>query len=116
MTHQTFFKKNKYNAVKQTYGGYNYDSRLESNYAADLDLRLKAGEFKSWDRQKTMRLEAYGKHICNYRIDFVITHHDDTLEYVEVKGFETDVWRIKWKLFEAMMAEIEPTSKLTIVK
>lgn len=107
---------NKYGAVKQTYDGYNYDSKLEARYAQELDLRVKAKDITSWERQKTLHLTAHGKPICTYRIDFVINHNDNSIEYVELKGFETPVWRLKWKLFEAQMAVEEPTATLTIVK
>ena len=109
-------KTNKYGNIKQTFQGYSYDSKLEAGVAQDLDLRQKAGDIASWERQKTIRLYAYGKHICNYRIDFVVTHNDGIREYLEVKGFETDVWKLKWKLFEAQMAEEEPMARLTIIR
>jgi hypothetical protein len=35
---------------------------------------------------------------------------------IEVKGFETDLWRIKWLLTEALLDEIEPDAKLVLVK
>ena len=108
--------QNKYGAVKQTYNGYSYDSKKEAAYAMELDLRIKAKDIKSWDRQKKIELEAYGKHICNYYIDFVITHNDGKKEYVEVKGFETDLWKLKWKMFVAKLREEEPSAVATLVK
>lgn len=113
---RSFFKTgNKYGAVKQTYNNYNYDSKFEARVAASLDQQLKNGEIKSWERQKTIDLYAYGKPICKYRIDFVIEHLDGIREYREAKGFQTDVWRIKWKLFTAQMNELEPSAKLTVI-
>jgi len=82
------------------------------NWIADL----KQKEFKKWDRQHKIELRAYNKHICNYYIDFVITHHDGTLEYIEVKGFETNTWRMKWKLTKAKLEAEEPRNKLTLVR
>ena len=109
-------KNNKFGAVKQTYNGYPYHSKMEAKYAMELDLRVKCKDIKSWERQKKMELTAHGKKICNYFIDFVITHNNGSLEYVEIKGFETSTWRLKWKLFEAVMKATEPKSKLTIIK
>jgi len=37
-------RSGKYNAVKQTYNGYSYQSRAEARYAFSLDIRLKAKE------------------------------------------------------------------------
>lgn len=109
-------KKNKYGAINQTYKNTSYHSKLEAKYAAELDLRLRAKDIKSWNRQVRISLTAHGKHICNYYIDFVIEHNDGTMEYVEVKGFDTNVWRLKWKMFEAQMAAEQPMAKLTIAR
>lgn len=108
-------KQNKYNAKSNVYNGQIYHSKKESAYAAELDLRLKAKEIKSWDRQVKISLDVNGYHICNYYIDFVIKHNDNSTEYVEVKGYETDVWRLKWKLFEALYGD-KKNIKLSVVK
>lgn len=107
--------KTKYGNVRQTYGGYNYDSKFEASVAQDLDTQISAGAIKSYKRQVTIPLRAYGRRICNYRIDFVVTHNDETLEYLEAKGFATDLWKIKWKLLEAQLGEEEPTASLTVI-
>ncbi len=109
-------KKNKYNAQKMNYGGVSYHSKFEARVAEDLDWRIKAGEIKSWERQVKISIDVNGKHICNYFIDFKVYHHDKSIEFIEVKGFETEVWRLKWKLFEALLPEIEPDAILTIIK
>lgn len=96
------FAKNKYNSKVSSYNGRNYHSALECNYAIDLDWRVKAGEIKSWENQYKIDLTLNGVHICNYFIDFKVTYADGHVEYHEVKGFETDVWRIKWKLSRAI--------------
>lgn len=96
----TNFNSNYTRAVKQTYKGNSYRSKAEVKYAMYLDQRLKDGEIKSWEREKKIELRGEnGGKICNYYIDFVIKHNDETTEFVEVKGFETAIWRIKWKLF-----------------
>ena len=98
------------------HNGVYYDSKLEAGYAAKLDILVNGGAIKSWRRQVTVPLTAYGKQICTYRVDFEITHNDGHIEFVEVKGFETPVWRIKWKLFEAMMNAERPDIELTVVR
>ena len=110
-------KGNKYGAKRYDHNGITYHSKKEAGYAAELDLRKKAKDIKDWKRQVKLDLKAYDKHICNYYIDFVITHNDDTLEYVEVKGFATSLWRLKWKLLEAQMDEEvkKHDTKLTII-
>jgi len=106
----------KYKNINQTYNGYSYHSKAEAQYAWELDCRKKAKDIKDWERQKKIEFYAYGKHICNYYIDFVIHHNDGTKEYVEVKGFETNIWMIKKKLMKAWVASEEPRNKYTIVK
>ena len=99
------FVKNKYKAVKQTYNGYSYDSKLEAAYAQQLDWMIKAKEVERWDRQVKISIDINGIHICNYFIDFVVYFPDGRIEYHEVKGFETEVWKMKWKLSKAMYSE-----------
>lgn len=112
----TYRFQNKYRNVRQTYNGYSYMSKLEAQQAYELDCRLKAKEIISWDRQVKIELEAYGKHICNYYIDFVATRKDGIKEYRECKGMETDVWKMKWKMFTAKMAIEDPQAELIIIK
>ena len=112
----TYKYATKYHNVRQTYNGYSYMSKLEAGQAFELDVRMKAGEIISWERQVKIDLQAYGKHICNYYIDFVATRKDGIKEYIEVKGMETDVWKMKWKMFEAKMAIEDPRAELIIVK
>ena len=107
---------NKYGAKKTEYNGHRYDSKFEAQIAEDLDTRLKAKDIKEVKRQVKIPLEAYGTHIFNYIIDFVITNNDGTNEYLEVKGYETDLWKTKWKMFEAKMNVEDPSAVLTVLK
>ena len=110
-----YIKKKWTNSVKQEYNGFRYDSGFEASYAMELDLRVKAKDIESYERQVNLDLEVNGYVVCQYRIDFIIHHNDGTLEYVECKGYPTDVWKLKWKLFEALFCDI-PDTKLTIVQ
>jgi len=108
----------KYKNINQVYNDIRYDSKLEANYAKELDLRLKAKDIKGWDRQKTLELKVNGEIVCRYRIDFVVYHFDKTTEYVEVKGMELPLWKLKWKILNAMWRKQlnNGTIKLTIIK
>lgn len=107
---------NKYGNKTQEYGGRHYHSKLEASHAQELDLMLKAGELLEVIPQYKVDLRAYGKHISFYYVDFKVINKDRSIEYHEVKGAETDVWRMKWALFEAQMNELEPGSKLLVLK
>lgn len=114
----TYFVKrgNKYNNTPKLYDGKMYDSKKEASYAQELDLRLKAKDIKAWDRQVKVSLDVNGQHVCNYYIDFKITHNDDSIEWVEIKGFATAVFQLKKRLFEILLPIISPGSIYTIVK
>lgn len=99
-------KKNKFGAVKQTYGNYSYDSKLEAQWAADLDLLVSAKELKSWDRQHKWDLYVQGKKICRYTIDFRTVTVDGIVQYIEVKGAQDYAFQIRWKLVQALFDEL----------
>ena len=88
------------------------DSKFENGKAQELALLKKAGEIKDFQEQVKIPLEVNGFHICNYYIDFVIEHNDGDIEYLETKGYATDTFKLKWKLFEALYDK--PGNRLTI--
>lgn len=102
-------------AKKQEYNGFRYDSGFEAKYAQDLDILIKAKAIKGYDKQVNLDLIVNGYIVCQYRIDFIIYHLDGTKEYIECKGYPTDVWKLKWKLFESLYSGL-PDVKLTIVQ
>ena len=113
----TFIKRyNKYKAERQTFGGRSYHSKKEADYAVQLAWLQKAGEIKEIIPQYKIDIRVNGKHITNYFIDFKVIYSDDRVELIEVKGFETNEWQLKWKLTEALIDEIEPGAKLVLVK
>ncbi len=111
-----FNRKNKYNATSTEYGGFRYDSKMEAGYAAQLDWRVKAGEIQSWTRQVKLDLKINGRHITNYYCDFKVINKHGGVEFHETKGFSTDLFRIKWKILEAIIDEIEPGAELVLIK
>lgn len=104
---------NKYRAASSSYNGILFHSKKEAAYAAELDLRKKAGDILNWERQVKLSLDVNGYHITNYFIDFKVTYPDQTIELVEVKGFETPEWKLKWKLAEAILSD---KYKMVVVK
>ena len=101
-------------AKKQVYNGQRYDSKFEAGHAQELDLLLRAKEIKGYDRQVNIDLIVNGYLVCQYRIDFIVYHNDGTTEFQECKGLASEVWKLKWKLFEALYSE-KPGVKLTII-
>lgn len=106
----------KYGSRKTLYNGVLYMSAKEARYAQELDLRVKAKNINSWEGQTPILLKVNDRKICKYILDFKITHNDGSEEYVEIKGFETTVWRLKKKLFEATFLLKNPSVKYSIIK
>ena len=97
----------KYHNKKVEYDGYTFDSIKEKNYYIKLKLLEKAGKIKELELQKEFELQPSYKlnnktsRKITYRADFTYkTTEDDKLHVVDVKGFRTDVYRLKKKLFE----------------
>ena len=130
-----YVQRNRYSfsAAKQTeYGGYIYASKLEAGYAQELDLRVKAGDLKSWEKQVAFRFalvmegdrwvltdgEIAGKgniRLWTYYLDFIEHNNDGTRTLTEVKGRETTMWRMKWRMLEALYGD-DPSVNLLVVK
>jgi len=114
-TKKSYRSKSKYRNKTKIYNGRTYDSIREANHAEELDWRIKAGEIKEVIPQFKIDLKVSGKHICNYYPDFKVIMADGSIQFHEVKGFKTDVFILKWKLFEALINEIEPGAELLII-
>lgn len=109
--------KHKYGTAKKTeYNGVVYSSKYEAQCAIDLDMRMAAGEIKSWESQTAILLIVNGYEVGTYNIDFTARLKDGRTEYIEAKGKagDTPLWRLKWKILKAMMADRKDV-KLTIL-
>lgn len=99
-------KKNKYKNRKVIVDGIQFDSQKEAEYYCRLKLLKQAGEIKDFGLQPRYELlPAFEKNGKKYRAityvaDFVIVNNDGTTDVVDVKGVETQVFKIKRKLFE----------------
>lgn len=111
-------KRAKYHNVASEYNGVTYHSALEARYAAELDWLVKGKQIKGWDRQVKLELHVNGMRVTNYWIDFVVRHNDGSREFVEVKGYETPEWTLKWRILEATFEDFRehPDDRLTVVK
>jgi len=103
-----FSRKNKFNNRScRCLKGHIHQSRLEARYCDSLFLLEKAGEIKSYRTQVRYPLEINGEVICSHYVDFEVVNKQGKLEVHETKGMETDIWRIKRKLFQACYPDIE---------
>ncbi len=98
--------KSKYGNRKVEYDGEVFDSQAEARYYQELKLRERAEEILFFRLQPRYRLqdgfEKNGKRHrpIDYIADFEIHHKNGEIEVVDVKGFKTEVFKIKQKMFE----------------
>lgn len=109
-------RQGKYNAQTQTVDGISFHSKKEAQYYGQLKLEKRCGMIKDFQRQVTFDLfaltdvdspENYDcKRVCTHIVDFLVTLPEGLQEVREVKGFATDVWDLKRKIFEANYPQI----------
>jgi hydrogenase maturation factor len=112
----TLNKYIKYKNKRTVYNGITYHSQKEARFAALLDMQVKLKQIKGYERQVRIPLIVNNTRICVYIVDFVIMHIDNTLEYIDVKGYETPEFRLKWKLFNALYIQGNENVRATISK
>lgn len=104
---------NKYGNERCTgLGGIPFDSKAERAHAYWLESERQAGRIEAWEhhsQRASYKLEVNGKLITTHAVDFTVYYPDGRIEVHEVKGgkaTQTDGFRIRKKLFEALNPEI----------
>ena len=87
---------NKYGSKKVESNGRSFDSKLERAVFEELNLLEKAGNISELKCQVSVYLTEAR---ILFKPDFSFIR-DGELIFLEVKGFETPVWRIKRRLWE----------------
>lgn len=95
----------------RTHNGVVYASQAELKYAQNLDWLKRVGHLEDWFGQCDMPLTVNGVKVGVLRLDFKLLHKGGELEYVEIKGFRTPVYKLKEKLFRALY----PEARLTVI-
>lgn len=90
--------RHKFNAQSVVTDGVRYASKKEARYAAQLELRKKAGEVVFYLTQVPIRLPGGTKLV----VDFLEFLSDGTARFVDAKGVETEAFRIKRREIEAL--------------
>lgn len=105
----------KYNARKTTLDGHTFDSKAEGSYYLILKEMHRIGEIQSLTLQpKYLLQEGFkknGKTIrsITYKADFEVLHKDGSVEVIDVKGIQTETFKIKAKMFEKRYPELTLT-------
>ena len=99
-------QKSKFSSVKTIIDGHAFDSKKEAKYYSELKIREKAGEIKELKLQPRFLLQnGFSYNGKRYRkIEYIADfEYFDVTEnnrvVVDVKGYKTDVYQIKKKLF-----------------
>jgi hypothetical protein len=94
--------RHKYNASPQKRDGHRYDSKAELAFAQQLDRAKAAGEVVQYLRQVPFHLPGGVKYVC----DFCIFESDGSIRWVDVKGVDTPMSKVKRKQVEELYAPI----------
>lgn len=101
-------QQHKYRAAPTDYNGVRYASKLEASIAEVLD-RLRAD--RSQTRRHVVTVERQPRFALVggivYVADFAVTWSDQRQTVIEVKGFETAVWKLKYKLMRACYPDVD---------
>lgn len=99
-------RKDKYNAKKTVVDGITFDSRAEAARYGELKLLEEQGVIRDLELQPRFRLQdgfetADGSRVrpIDYVADFMYLNNDGLKVVEDVKGMETDVYKLKKKLF-----------------
>src|SRR6185503_5428183 len=84
--------------IERTHRGEVYASKAEAAYAAQLDVRQKAGQLREWKRAPRLPLVVNGLVVGHYRPDFEVTMPDGLVTFVEVKGAWNEADRLRVRL------------------
>ena len=101
------YYQNKYNNMKVECDGYKFDSKKEADYYLYLKALQKLGNIRDLELQKEYVLQDKFKlnnktvRKITYVADFTYySNIDNKIHVVDVKGFKTEIYKLKKKLFE----------------
>jgi hypothetical protein len=89
-------RNHKYGAIRCTRNGIKFPSKLERSYYDFLTNLKNEEKILFFLRQVGLHLPGNIKYIC----DFVVFNLNGQIEFIDVKGKETDVYKMKKKLVE----------------
>jgi hypothetical protein len=91
-------KHTKYRATIVEQDGIKFASKAELRYYNKLQLLKNANEIKFFLRQVPFYLPGGVKYV----VDFVVFGTDGITRFIDVKGFETPMFKAKKKMVEAL--------------
>jgi hypothetical protein len=110
----------KYGAKKTTFNGHRYDSKWEATVAMMLQAEVDSGEALFVDTQFKVVVpvcDPTGRQVftVSHKVDFRRHNKDDTFTLIEAKGFDTDDWKWRRRLLEAIWLPMHPDHKYEVL-
>lgn len=94
----------KYRAVPTEVDGILFHSKGEAGRYSELRILQRQGVITDLRLQPCFQITVAGQKICKYKADFI--YFEDGKEVIEdFKGMETPVFRLKWKLVQALFPQ-----------
>lgn len=90
--------RHKFNAKRTKVGERTYASKAEARYAVALEHRKRAGEVLFALEQVPIRLPGGTKYV----VDFLVFEASGDVRFIDVKGVQTDAFKIKKREIEAL--------------
>jgi hypothetical protein len=90
--------KHKFSAQRTTVDDINFDSKIESRYYQNLKMLQRSGELLFFLRQVPIHLPGKTKLV----IDFVEFWKDGNVVFTDVKGVETETFKLKRRQVEEL--------------
>ena len=89
-------KNQKYKNRGRYIDGHYFRSQKEALYYTSLKMLKRAGEIKDFTLQPKFKFPCG----ITYIADFKIINNDNTSEIIDVKGFKTDIYKLKMKMYK----------------
>jgi len=92
------FHRHKFNAIRTERDGIKFPSKKEARHYDELKLRQKSGEVIFFLMQIPFHLPGGIKYV----VDFAEFRSDGTVHFIDVKGMETPIFKLKRKQVEVL--------------
>lgn len=95
-------KPSKYGNKITEVDGIKFHSKKEALRYGELLWLLKGEKIKSLGLQPAFKLEVNGQLVCKYIGDFIYERNNGEWVIEDVKGYRTEIYKLKKKLFLAI--------------
>ncbi len=89
-------RSHKFNAKAVVVDGFRFDSKREAEYYRQLKILQQSGEVLFFLRQVPIHLPGNTRYV----IDFQVFYTNGIVEFIDVKGVETEMFKLKKRQVE----------------